>query len=231
MLSESLVRRMPGCSSICAAIVSHALEGSFEESDDGGLQIDGPWASADQSQSNSAVTGAAASAEAGTGGAEAAGQEGSQTSVGASSGAGGSALPPLRVFRPVAEVRDPAARLALAALLCPRAAVALEETDIVAYVLKGNSQGIPTGSNGGSLLPERARGLVQRLLEPEWPLAAFREWVLSVAPRQGSYGESAGGVQGPGGVQAGGAIPGLGSRMYVQHADGEMRIALTLVSG
>ena len=97
------------------------------------------------------------------------------------------------------------------------------------------------------MLPPRAAALVRRLLEPHWPLAAQREWVLSCGEvqqeggggvRPGAAQEEDGGVRQRGsedgseggGVQACVALPGLCNRMYVSAAEGEMRIALTVVS-
>jgi hypothetical protein len=87
----------------------------------------------------------------------------------------------------------------------------------------------------GQPLSGRAAGLMQRLLHPHWPQAGHREWVLSVFPasQQGAATKAATAQQRDGGWgDLGGSahVPGLCSRMYVQAAEGEMRIALTVVS-
>lgn len=72
----------------------------------------------------------------------------------------------------------------------------------------------PHGQHG---MQGRARGLMQKLLHPHWPTASQHEWVLTARPSSAGPDAALGSA--------------LCNRMYTQqHADNELRIALTLVA-
>ena len=91
---------------------------------------------------------------------------------------------------------------------------------------------------------ERYIGLLHQLFEPHWPEAGLREWVYTCS--SGRLSAEGGGAVGAGsgahppqhgsrsGSGSGSATRpvegGAGSRMYLQHGEGELRAALTLVS-
>ena len=94
----------------------------------------------------------------------------------------------------------------------------------------------------GSSGTERYVGLLRRLFEPHWPEAGLREWVYTC-----SGGRASAEMVGTVGAGSGTHLPqhgsgsryrsatrpvewGAGSRMYLQHGEGELRAALTLVS-
>ena len=89
---------------------------------------------------------------------------------------------------------------------------------------------------------ERYIGLLHQLFEPHWPEAGLREWVYTC-----SGGRASAEMVGTVGAGSGTHLPqhgsgsryrsatrpvewGAGSRMYLQHGEGELRAALTLVS-
>ena len=94
------------------------------------------------------------------------------------------------------------------------------------------------GSTGGT---ERYIGLLRRLFEPHWPEAGLREWVYTCSGRRplevvGTVGAGSGthlpqqGSRSGSGSTSRPVEGGAGSRMYLQHGEGELRAALTLVS-
>ncbi|KAJ9511470.1 hypothetical protein QJQ45_029869, partial [Haematococcus lacustris] len=98
----------------------------------------------------------------------------------------------LRSYIPALSVESAASRLALASHMCSSDATQLETR---------------LDRDDGE-----AEMRMLRALQPEWPAAAHREWVLHVYHARHAAGP-----------------PGLCSRMYVQQAEGEQRLALTLV--
>ncbi|KAL6745747.1 hypothetical protein V8C86DRAFT_3212282, partial [Haematococcus lacustris] len=98
----------------------------------------------------------------------------------------------LRSYIPALSVESAASRLALASHMCSSDATQMETR---------------LDRDDGE-----AEMRMLRALQPEWPAAAHREWVLHVYHARHAAGP-----------------PGLCSRMYVQQAEGEQRLALTLV--
>lgn len=284
VLAESLVRRLPGCTSVAAAIMQNVIEGSPADEEQGlgtgpgatvspgGKAADGHSTAALSAASNAGgslkqqqekVPGkeAAAAAE-GTdsGHAPAAG---CNQSAPRAAGSSGCIHPPavLRAYRPLSLVSRPASRLALAALMCPGAALSLGEGEagealgaphitgqIASDASAGSTRGmrhpsgtVYSGSQQATVapacagagpapaagpMPQRAAALMRQLMEQHWAHAVHREWVTSVhVGKDMTVDSSAAGAH-----TAGLQPSSLCSRMYVQHAEGEMRIATTLVS-
>jgi len=249
VMAESLVRRLPGCPSIAASIMAHAIEGTPADEEQGlGGGYLAPLSPPKPGAGSLHAAAGSLPSLAFQAGAPAA-------AAGAASSSFSSAPPPavLRIYRPLTLVHEPAARLGLAALVCPSAALSMSEQDAGEALALGGPErahagsaqqpspfqqqgagaghGVDSGREqlSGAALPPRARALMQRLLEPHWPQPAHREWVISAAVARA-------GEEGPGykqqgaGSEAAAAPPGLCSRMYVQQAEGEMRIATVLVS-
>ena len=76
---------------------------------------------------------------------------------------------------------------------------------------------VDEGCGGAGQGDGRYRELMRRLFEPHWPIATgVREWVYRTIG-SGRYS----------GTISGGALE---SRMYLQHGEGELRVALALAS-
>ena len=216
VLSESLCLRLPGCPGVCADMVHGAVSGSVEaESTSDAAAAE--TTVADIFDHGSLARGALRG-------------RGCTVPPAASLAAGH------RLFRPSSDVRRPESRLALASLLCTSSCrvrgeppPSLEEHDAA------RALGRPLEAL------DRYVDLMRRLYESHWPSAGLREWVYHVGrgDRRSDIARSADdGRTSEQGWRAKGeghdaAIRGadvIGSRMYLQHGEGELRVALALAA-
>lgn len=252
VLSESVCRRLPGCMSLCADIMRHAIDG--DPTADG--EHSEPSSSTSTRSSTTGVVGASARQP------DAVGSSHSNSSNNLHS-AGGTSSSKLRAYRAAAEAVLPAQRVALASALCAASSgVNLGEEDLQQVLGHRYSAGHEqahdvhqtanvaapavsvecpsqqqqqqlSAAQGSSSsvnsvgLPPRAVAMIERLLLPHWPSPVQQEWVTSVVAPPQAMGNTCG--DGSDSSDLAGT-PGCCSRMYLQHAEGEMRIALTLVS-
>lgn len=168
--------------------------------------------------------------------------------------------PLYRQYRPLTRVTSPVARLALCTLLCPSVGLALTEQDAAEAVglpcaqsdqgaaprpqsdyggqVPGSLAEAGAGVGGGGAESRsshtRAREVVEKVLDSRWPKPAHREWVIRAgAAGQGPFSSSSSSshqeTEG-GGSPSPEGMPALCSQLYVQQAEGEMRVAVVVVS-
>jgi hypothetical protein len=245
--AESLLRRLPDQTELCARAMACLIDGAppvdVSSSGGGGGGVTGGGGAASsrlRSASGARRRGAAAGSSGGGGGG----------GGGAAGGGGGSSSIALAgvAFMPVAEA-GPSERAAIAGWLAQAAGTARHGGAGGLYrsgsLAEDAGRGAAATAAGG---PGPDGGAARRELDIGDP--AYREWVILCSPpaglpsgggasllrgrsgagRRGGGGAMVAGAAAAGGGAGGAAVAQPPSRMYVQEADAEMRLAFALVS-
>ncbi len=203
MLAESLLHRLPGCPSVCEAIMRNAVNGLIEDEEEeekergqrrGGHVLLRPSASLPHLDQRLAVASALCAAACGPAAAGATQQRRDDGGV-------------------AARLDEADALASLGPDSCPAssAAASAEERQIQQQQHSRRRR-------------ERYSQLLRRLFEPHWPAEGLREWVYTSFKNPAAMDADEG--LSPDSLRASACC----SRMYVQHGEGELRTALTILT-